>query len=83
MLRRFHSHLCGKTTQRPIVGNGCDGNPFVVGVSTKKLLRQADRDPSTFVLHINATYKLTQVGYPVVVVGVSDRERRFHLLAIF
>uniref|UniRef100_H3GH81 MULE transposase domain-containing protein n=1 Tax=Phytophthora ramorum TaxID=164328 RepID=H3GH81_PHYRM len=73
--------MCSPAT--PVVGNGSEAKPFVVGISTKKLLRQADRDPSSFVLHIDATYKLTQVGYPVVVVGVSDRARRFHLLAIF
>ncbi|GMF24797.1 unnamed protein product [Phytophthora fragariaefolia] len=32
---------------------------------------------------MDATYKLTQVGYPVIVVGMSDKARRFHLLAIF
>ncbi|OWZ11619.1 hypothetical protein PHMEG_00015330 [Phytophthora megakarya] len=75
----FHQDADGK----PIVGNGSDTNPFVVGVSTKKLLRQADRDPATFILHLDATYKLTQAGYPVIVVGLSDRARHFHPLAIF
>ncbi|KAE9050496.1 hypothetical protein PR001_g2357 [Phytophthora rubi] len=68
---------------KPVVGNGSDANPFVLSISTKKLLRQADRDPSSFMLHLNATYKLTQAGYPVVVVGISAQARRFHLLAIF
>ncbi|GMF43447.1 unnamed protein product [Phytophthora fragariaefolia] len=68
---------------KPVVGNGSDANPFVVGISTKKLLREADRDPNSFLLHLDATYKLTHVGYPVVVVGISDQARRFHLLAIF
>ncbi|KAJ8527456.1 hypothetical protein ON010_g14806 [Phytophthora cinnamomi] len=68
---------------KPVVGNGSDANPFVVGISTKKLLRQAHRDPSSFVLHLDATYKLTQAGYPVIVIGISDQARRFHLLAIF
>ncbi|GMF21285.1 unnamed protein product [Phytophthora lilii] len=67
----------------PVVGNGSDSDPFVLGISTKKLLRQADRDPSTFVLHVDATYKLAQVGYPVIVVSITDRARRFHLLAMF
>eukprot|EP00644_Phytophthora_capsici_P005987 jgi/Phyca11/98472/e_gw1.2.1193.1 len=64
-------------------GNGGDADPFVVGVSSKKLLRRADRDPDSFVFHIDATYKLTQVGYPVIVVGLSDKAGRFHPLAIF
>ncbi|ETN12824.1 hypothetical protein PPTG_08862 [Phytophthora nicotianae INRA-310] len=68
---------------RPMVGNGSDARPFVVGVTTKKLLRQADRDPDSFILHVDATYKLTQTGYPVIVIGISDRARKFHLLAIF
>ncbi|RLN66963.1 hypothetical protein BBJ28_00026211 [Nothophytophthora sp. Chile5] len=68
---------------KPVIGNGSDANPFVLGISTKKLLRQADRDPSSFVLHLDATYKLTQVGYPVIVAGISDQARRFHLLAVF
>ncbi|KAG6608822.1 uncharacterized protein IUM83_14815 [Phytophthora cinnamomi] len=68
---------------KPITGNGSDSDPFVVGISSKKLLRRADRDPESFIFHLDATYKLTQVGYPVVVVGISDRARRFHLVAIF
>ncbi|GMF37120.1 unnamed protein product [Phytophthora lilii] len=66
-----------------VVGNGSDADPFVLGISTKNLLRQADRNPSTFVLHVDATYKLAQVGYPVIAVGITDRARRFHLLAMF
>ncbi|OWZ12661.1 hypothetical protein PHMEG_00014140 [Phytophthora megakarya] len=68
---------------RPVVGNGSDAHPFVVGVTTKKLLRQADRDPASFILHVDDTYKLTQTGFPVIVIGMSDRARKFHLLAIF
>ncbi|KAG2782921.1 hypothetical protein PC129_g12117 [Phytophthora cactorum] len=66
-----------------VVGNGSNADPFVIGVSAKKLLRRADRDPASFILHVDATYKLTQIGYPVIVVGISDRARRFHLLAVF
>ncbi|GMF48030.1 unnamed protein product [Phytophthora fragariaefolia] len=58
---------------KPVVGNASDANPFLIGISTKKLLREADRDQSSFLLHLNATYKLTQIGYPVVVVGISDQ----------
>ncbi|KAG6616967.1 uncharacterized protein IUM83_04581 [Phytophthora cinnamomi] len=67
----------------PYVGNGADSNPFLVGVTSKALIRQADRDSASFVLHIDATFKLNQVDYPVFVVGISDRRRAFHLLAIF
>ncbi|OWZ12756.1 hypothetical protein PHMEG_00014031 [Phytophthora megakarya] len=69
---------------KPEVGNGTDKDPFVVGITTKNLLRHADRDPASFVLHIDATYKLSQVGYPVVMVGVSDKQgSSTYLLAVF
>uniref|UniRef100_H3H3V0 MULE transposase domain-containing protein n=1 Tax=Phytophthora ramorum TaxID=164328 RepID=H3H3V0_PHYRM len=48
------------TEGRPIIGNGTDQDPFVVGITTKKLLQNADRDPGSFILHIDATYKLSQ-----------------------
>ncbi|KAG3107284.1 hypothetical protein PI125_g12886 [Phytophthora idaei] len=34
----------------PVVGNGSDAQPFLVGMTTKALLRNAVRDPGTFVL---------------------------------
>ncbi|RLN55051.1 hypothetical protein BBJ28_00004329 [Nothophytophthora sp. Chile5] len=67
---------------KPVVGNDSNANPFVIDISTKKLLRQADRDPSSFVLHLDVTYTLTQVDYPVIVAGILDQARHFHLLAI-
>ncbi|ETP37992.1 hypothetical protein F442_14274 [Phytophthora nicotianae P10297] len=68
---------------RPYVGSGADENPFLVGVSSKTLLRQADQNPATFVLHMDATFKLNHVDYPVFVVGITDCCRKFHLMAIF
>ncbi|POM78172.1 LOW QUALITY PROTEIN: Hypothetical protein PHPALM_4328 [Phytophthora palmivora] len=41
-----------------------------------------DRDPTSFILHIDATFRLNQVNYPVLVIGISDRARRFHLIAM-
>ncbi|RLN87955.1 hypothetical protein BBJ28_00025550, partial [Nothophytophthora sp. Chile5] len=67
----------------PLMGNGSDDRPFLVGLTTKRLLRRMDRDPSTFVFHMDATFKLNQVGYPVFVCGISDKTRSFHLVAIF
>ncbi|OWZ22654.1 hypothetical protein PHMEG_0002598 [Phytophthora megakarya] len=55
---------------RPYLGNGSDANPFFVGISTKARLRQAARDPGSFMLHIDAAFKLTQVDYSVFVVGL-------------
>ncbi|RLN73455.1 hypothetical protein BBJ28_00007748 [Nothophytophthora sp. Chile5] len=67
----------------PVVGNGSEERPFVVGLTTKTLMLRLMRPPETFVLHVDATYKLNYRGYPVLVVGVSDRSRGFHLVAMF
>ncbi|ETM35548.1 hypothetical protein L914_17574 [Phytophthora nicotianae] len=48
------------------VGNGSDVNPFLVGLPTKWLLPNSTRDPESFVFHMDATFKLNQVGYPVI-----------------
>ncbi|ETP11504.1 hypothetical protein F441_12980 [Phytophthora nicotianae CJ01A1] len=66
-----------------VVGDGSDDRPFVVGVTTKSLLRSANRDPASVILHVDATFQLDQVSYPVIVCGLSDGSRRFHLLALF
>ncbi|ETM30570.1 hypothetical protein L914_21753 [Phytophthora nicotianae] len=50
---------------KPDVGNDSDENPFLVGLTTKRLLLNAARDPESFVFHMGATFKLNQVGYPV------------------
>ncbi|RLN87387.1 hypothetical protein BBJ28_00021345 [Nothophytophthora sp. Chile5] len=67
----------------PVVGIGSDADPFVVGITTKRLLSRLARPPESFVFHLDATYKLNQVGYPVLVCGISDRCRTFHLVALF
>ncbi len=73
----------------------CDDEPFVIGkeitvdsdvvhhlrisLSTKRLLslvRYAD------VLHADGTYKLNWNGYPVLLVGTSDKNRVFHPISI-
>eukprot|EP00644_Phytophthora_capsici_P002991 jgi/Phyca11/102684/e_gw1.7.736.1 len=68
---------------KPTVGNGSDEKPFLVGISTKSLMMRLAIPPDTFILHIDATYKLNRLDYPVVVVGISDRSRGFHLVALF
>ncbi|ETO75361.1 hypothetical protein F444_09020 [Phytophthora nicotianae P1976] len=65
------------------LGDGSDDRPFVVGVTTKSLLRSANRDPASVILHVDATFQLDQVSYPVIVCGLCDGSRRFHLLALF
>ncbi|KAG6604477.1 uncharacterized protein IUM83_14095 [Phytophthora cinnamomi] len=67
----------------PAVGNGSDDKPFIMGVTSRCLLMQADRKTGSLLLHADATFKLNQVGYPSVVMGFSDCARGFHLLALF
>ncbi|GMF51077.1 unnamed protein product [Phytophthora fragariaefolia] len=67
----------------PVVGDGSDESPFIVGRSTKGLMVRLAVPPEHFVLHIDATYKLNRLDYPVIVVGVSDRPHGFHLVAFF
>jgi len=67
----------------PLVGNGSDAKPFLVGISTKALMLRLMVPPDSFILHLDRTYKNNQSDYPVLVVGVSDRSRRFHLVALF
>ncbi|KAG3002328.1 hypothetical protein PC128_g13363 [Phytophthora cactorum] len=55
---------------------------LLLGLTTKRLLQNAACDPS-FVFHMDATFKLNQVAYPVIVYGVSDRCRSLHLVALF
>ncbi|ETP29837.1 hypothetical protein F442_21098 [Phytophthora nicotianae P10297] len=45
--------------------------------------QNAVRDPGTFVFRMEIAFKLNQVAYPVIICGVSDRCRSFHLLALF
>ncbi|KAG6577998.1 Intraflagellar Transport Protein 52 [Phytophthora cinnamomi] len=68
---------------KPIVGNGSDIKPFLVGISTKVLMLRLTVPPESFILHLDGTYKTNLCDYPVLVVGVSDRSRRFHLVDLF
>jgi hypothetical protein len=64
------------------VGRGTDGEPTLVGITTRALLGRL-RYARDKVLHIDATFKLNQSGYPVIVFGVSDQGRSFHPVALF
>ncbi|CAK1595795.1 unnamed protein product [Parnassius mnemosyne] len=52
---------------------------FRLALSTKKLLNIAC---STDILHIDATYKLIWQGFPVLVLGTTDKNRKFHPLCL-
>jgi hypothetical protein len=68
---------------KPVIGDGSDESPFIVGLTTKALIKRLLMPPESFVLHIDGTYKLNTLDYPVLVIGVSDRARHFHLVAMF
>ncbi|KAE9102615.1 hypothetical protein PF010_g14038 [Phytophthora fragariae] len=68
---------------KPTVGNGSDKRPFLVGISTKALMLTLAVPPESFILHLDGTYNTNQCDNPVLVVGVSDRSRRFHVVALF
>ncbi|KAG3187086.1 hypothetical protein C6341_g3458 [Phytophthora cactorum] len=56
---------------KPIVGNGADEKPFIVGLSTKALMLRLMVPPESFIMHLDGMYKMNQCEYPVLVVGRS------------
>lgn len=52
---------------------------FRIFFSTKRLLRTA---LETNVLHADGTYKIIIQGFPVLVIGVTDYAKRFHLCGL-
>ncbi|ETP19022.1 hypothetical protein F441_06840 [Phytophthora nicotianae CJ01A1] len=66
----------------PAIGEGVDDDPTIVGISTPCVVEML-RYAAEYVLHIDTTYKLDQSGYPVLVLGISDQSRSFHLVAMF
>ncbi|KAE9353250.1 hypothetical protein PF008_g5091 [Phytophthora fragariae] len=70
---------------KPVVGNDSDERPFLVGMTTKTLMLRLMSPPplESFGRHVDATYKLNHRGYPVFVVGISDRPRALHLVSMF
>lgn len=67
---------------RSSIGRGTNEDPTLVGITTRALLGGL-RNADTCVLHIDATFKINQSGYPVIIFGISDASRKFHLIAFF
>lgn len=53
---------------------------FVRFVMTSKLLLQ--NATKSNIIHVDATYKLLWNGFPVLVLGTTDKNRQFHLISI-
>lgn len=56
-----------------------DAKFFRIFYSTKRLLKHANESE---ILHADGTYKITVQGYPLLCVGISDADKRFHLTGI-
>ncbi|GMF63796.1 unnamed protein product [Phytophthora fragariaefolia] len=70
----------------PRVGKEEDDDAFVLGISTVGLLEtlRAFQQLNIFALyHLDATFKLSEIGYPVITCGFSDCSRKYHLAAVF
>ncbi|RHY18189.1 hypothetical protein DYB25_004210 [Aphanomyces astaci] len=67
----------------PHIGYGGTSGVFKVGITTKQLLHGMNRDPSSFVFHWDATYKINSMAYPVLICGMTDPGGNFHPVAFF
>ncbi|DBA03816.1 TPA: hypothetical protein N0F65_005706 [Lagenidium giganteum] len=68
---------------RPHVERGSDEDPFLLGVTSKRLLRHLDAPMDTFVFHVDATSKLSSLGYPVLQTEDLYREALYALRTTF
>ena len=48
--------------------------------TSKNLLKLAIQND--LIIHADATYKLIWQGFPVLVIGTSDRDKVFHIIAV-
>jgi hypothetical protein len=88
----FHDNLDEKTpfaygyptspNSDPFPTTGTENEHFVVGFSTKRLIRNLEC-AATHVLHLDGTFKLNTCSFPVVIFGVSDAARHFHPVCFF
>ncbi|KAF1792315.1 Zinc finger, SWIM-type [Phytophthora cactorum] len=64
----------------PRIGKGSDGDPFVLGRMTLEMLSKINqlRGEEHFCpCHTVATFKSTDLGYPVLTCGITDRARTY------
>lgn len=68
------------------IGDGTDENPCYIAFSSKALVLQMKKALNTphvpLVLHVDSTYKLNVNEFPVFVIGMTDMQKQFHLLAL-
>ena len=56
-----------------------NGNKFRFFLTTKRLLLIANKSSK---IHADATYKLNWQGFPVLIVGTTDLDRKFHPIGL-
>jgi hypothetical protein len=64
----------------PIFGNGSDIDPYVIGATSLNLLKRLvlfQESNQQTMLHIHSTFKFTRNSYPLLVIGISDINRKF------
>ncbi|KAJ0390714.1 hypothetical protein P43SY_011707 [Pythium insidiosum] len=68
------------------VGDGTDEDPLVLGVTTRALVSAAlsFASPDRYAMfHTDATFKLSDLGYPTITCGFTDTARNYQLGAVF
>ena len=56
-------------------GDGSDSSHFQLGLTSKKIMSKFELNG---MFHIDATYKIIKYNYPLIILGITDMERRFH-----
>ncbi|KAJ0398673.1 hypothetical protein ATCC90586_008186 [Pythium insidiosum] len=70
----------------PYVGSGTDDDHFVLAVTSRALVESSLRfaRPNGFaIFHADATFKLSDLGYPCIACGFTDARRVYQLTALF
>lgn len=70
----------------PLVASGYDEDPFILGVTSLAFLENAlrySRYSRFAIFHTDATFKLSDVSYPVITCGFSDAARSYQLVGFF
>ena len=55
-------------------GTGNDDDHFQIGFTSKALI---NRIPEAVIFHCDGTYKVLKLGFPLMVLGISDINRKF------
>jgi hypothetical protein len=68
------------------VGSGSDEDSFIIGVTSMALIDGCIRFSSEGLhaqFHADATFKLSDIGYPVITCGFTDKTRAYQVGATF